>query len=76
MVKCATLRKCACDEVFCLDGLSRARHSLMSVREILEKNNVSLKESVAITLSTNCVRVATVVVKMMKRKFATRRFLG
>ena len=53
---------------------SRARHSLMSVREICGKksNFVALKESVAITLSTNVdldaieslgVRVATIVVK-------------
>ena len=43
---------------------------------------MAFKESAAITLSTNCdlaieclgVRVATVVVKMMKRKFATSEF--
>ena len=63
----------------------------MSVREIFfKKSHVALKESVAITLSTNCdlaieclgvraidclgVRVATIVVKMMKKKFATSRF--
>ena len=30
--------KCACDEVFRLQTPSRARHSLMSVREVCEKN--------------------------------------
>ena len=53
----------------------------MSVREINKKSYVALEESVAITLSTNrdlaieclAVRVATSVVKMMK-KFATSRF--
>ena len=43
---------------------------------------MALKESVAITLSTNCdlaieclgVRVTTIDVKMMKRKFATSEF--
>ena len=51
----------------------------MSVREICEDIYTALNESVAITLSTNVdlaieclgVRVATIVVKMMKRKFAT-----
>ena len=62
----------------------------MSVHEICEKSYVALKESAAITLSTNwdltieClgvraieildVRVATIVVRMMKRKVATSRF--
>ena len=77
-----TEKKCACDKVVCLHPWSRARHSLMSVREICEKTFVALKESVAITLSTNfdlaieClgVRGATIVVKMTKRKFATSRF--
>ena len=66
----------------------------MSVREICENHlrmckNIAkwrphriFKESVAITLSTNCdlaigclgVCVATIVVKMMKRKFASSRF--
>ena len=58
---------------------SRARHSLMSVREICETKFVVLKESVAITLPTNvdlateCLggRVATIVVKMMKGRSAT-----
>ena len=63
---------------------SRARHSLMSVREICEtkRSNVALKESVAIALSTNfdlaieCLgaHVDTIVVKMTKRKFATSKF--
>ena len=47
----------------------------------VKKNYVALKESAAITLSTNCdlaieslgVRVATIVLRMMKRKVATRR---
>ena len=51
----------------------------MSVYEISEKIYMALKLSVAITLSTNVdlaikrlgVRVASTVVKMMKRKFAT-----
>ena len=63
--------------MFCLHSPSRARHS-------------ALKESVAITLSTICdlaiecfgiraiksldVRVATIVVRMMKKKVATSRF--
>ena len=54
------------------------------------KNPIVLKESVAFTLSTNCdltmeclgvraieclgLRVATIVLKMMNRKFATSRF--
>ena len=66
-----------CDKVFCLHSASRARHSLMSVPQICEKKYLALKESVAITLSTNdlaieClgVRVATIV-KMMKRNIAT-----
>ena len=54
----------------------------MSVQEICEKNQHGLKESVDITLSTSLdlaieclgVRVATIVVKMMKRKFATSEF--
>ena len=85
-----TEKKSACDEVFCLHSPSLARHSLMSVHEICEKSYVALKESAAITLSTNwdltieClgvraieildVRVATIVVRMMKRKVATSRF--
>ena len=76
----STEKKCACDKVFCSSHTpSRARQSQMSVREICEKIYVALKESVAITLSTNVdleieclgVRVTTIVVKMMKRKFAT-----
>ena len=59
-------------------------------RKSCEKTNVALKESVDITLSTNCdlaneclgvraieslgVRVATIVVKMMKREVATSSF--
>ena len=61
---------------------SRARHSLLSVREKSGKKYMALKESVAITLSTSGdlvierlgVRVATIVVRMMKRKVATSRF--
>ena len=80
---CATLRKCGCDDVFSLHPPSRARHSLMSLREICEtKIYMALKESVAITISTNVdlaieclgVRIATIVVKMMKRQFETSEF--
>ena len=89
--------------MFCLQLPSRARHSLISVREICENNlriskNLAkwlphrfCKESVAITLSTTCdlaiecldvraigsldVRVATIVVRMIKtKKVATSRF--
>ena len=81
------MRVMICDQVrdteknvratFCLHSGSRARHSLMSVREICEKTFLAVKESVAITLSTKdlaieClgVRVATIV-KMMKRNIAS-----
>ena len=59
----------------------------MSERESVNKSRVALNASVAIALSTNCdlaieclgfraidVRVATIVVKMIKRKVATNRF--
>ena len=57
---------------------SRTRHSLMCVHEICEKNSMWLWKSVAISLSINViiaieclgVRVATIVVKMMKKKCA------
>ena len=97
-IKCATLTRlrkvCVRREVFCLHTPSRARHSLMSEREICEKIyecarilqsgcHRICKESVAITdlangdLATEClgVRVAAIVVRMMKRKkVATSRF--
>ena len=68
-----TEKNVSATKVFCLHSPSRARHSLMSVRDM------ALKESVATTLSTNVdlaterlgVRVATTVVTMMKRKSAT-----
>ena len=51
---CVCVTLCAFDEVFCLHPPSRARHSLMSVREICEEKNLhGMKESVAITLPTH-----------------------
>ena len=68
-----------CDQVRDNEKNVCARYSPMSVREIRGTIFVALDESVAITLSTNVdlaikclgVRVATFVVKMMKKKFAT-----
>ena len=42
MCVCVTL--CAFDEVFCLHTPSRARHSVMSVREICEEKSTWLKK--------------------------------
>ena len=66
--------------VFTLRRVHDIRESLYA--KSVKKSYVALKDSVAITLSTNfdlaieClgVRVATIVVKMMKRKFATSEF--